>query len=386
MSDLKLTAAAAALAAALMPAVHAADVSLYGVMATGLVYQNIENQNNGNVSMAAYSQHPEQPRFGIRAREDLGNGLYVGAQVESGFHTDTGSLVDKNTLFNRSSRVFIGNGKVEMSLGRIAGFTIAAQPYSAYGRLNANMTTSSLPGLAPANITYQPGELSNAIAVAMTNKKGFFAQGIYSNGSSANGIDTETTLDWADRKHVAQAAAGWIGKQLRFGAVYSWERQDKPDSETVRKNDMHGVHLIASWNFGGPGVSAVLYAGKNDWRIGPVSDTVSLLGGGAAGSKLLKSSKDGLDTLAGFVSAVYPMGRHELSGALGYLDAEWQGEKTGLEHDSGSAVMGGVLYRYRFSKRTYAYGTLSYSDGQDLLDSLSRFNRLYSSVGLLHRF
>ena len=386
MSDLKYSALAAALAAALIPAAQAADVNIYGVVATGLVYQDIEHQNNSSVSMAAYAQLPEQPRFGIRVREDLANGLHVGAQLEGGFHTDTGSLSENNTLFNRGARVFIGNDKVEMSLGRIAGFTIAAQPYSAYGRLNANMTTSSLPGLAPANLSYQPGELSNAIAVAMINPKGFFAQGIYSNGSSANGIDTETTLDWADRKHVAQAAAGWVGEKLRFGAVYSWERQDKPDAETVRKNDTHGLHLIASWDFGGPGISAVLYSGKNDWRIGPVPDTVGLLGGGAAGSKLLKSSKDGLDTLAGFVSAVYPMGRHELSGAIGYLDAEWQGEKTGLKFDSGSAVMGGVLYRYRFSKRTYAYGTLSYSDGQDLLNSLSRFNQVFGSVGLVHHF
>lgn len=386
MTTLKLTAAAAALAAALMPASQAADVNIYGTVSTALVYQNIENQNSGRVFMANNSQLPDASRFGIRVREDLGNGLYAGAQLENGFHTDTGSFVENNTLFNRVARVFIGKDNVEMSFGRISGFTIAAQPYSVYARLNANMTMSSLHGLAPANISYQPGQLSNAVAVTMTNKKGFFAQGIYSNGSSANGIDTETTLDWADRKHVAQATAGWVGEQLRFGAVYSWERQDKPNSETVRKNDTHGVHLIASWDFGGPGVSAVLYAGKNDWRIGPVSDTVSLLGGSDLGGKLLNSSKDGLDTFAGFVSAGYPMGRHEFSAALGYLDAEWQGEKTGLNHDSGSAVMGGVLYRYRFSKRTYAYGTLSYSDGQDLLDSLSRFNQAFASVGLVHRF
>ncbi len=108
MTTLKLTATAAALAAALMPAAQAADVNIYGTVSTALVYQNIENQNSGRVFTANNAQLPDASRFGIRVREDLGNGLYAGAQLENGFHTDTGSFVENNTLFNRVARVFIG--------------------------------------------------------------------------------------------------------------------------------------------------------------------------------------------------------------------------------------------------------------------------------------
>ncbi len=371
-----------------MPAVHAADVSIYGVIASGLVYQDNEHQDNPNFSMAAYTQLPEQPRWGIRARENLDNGLYVGAQLESGFHTDTGALIESNLIFGRGARVFVGYDQVEMSLGRIAGFTVATKPYSVYGRLRANMTMSSLPGLAPANLTYQPGELSNAVAITTTNPKGLFVQGIYSNGNSIRGVDSESLYDWDDRQHTAQTAVGWVGEKVRIGAVYSWERQAKPDAQTVRKNDTHGLHLIGSYDFGGPAVSAVLYVGRNDWRIGPVPDTGMILGAGnsAAGNALLKQSKDGLETVAGFVSAVYPMGRHELSGALGYLKAEWKGRKNALQSDTGSAFMGGMLYRYHLSKTTYLYGSLSYCDGRDLLGKAARFNQIFGSSGLVYHF
>lgn len=81
---------AAAAAAGIMPlAAQAADVNVYGVVATGLYYQKTEGVDNGNVGMAQYKQTPTDSHFGITGREDLGNGLYVGFQLESGYSTDS---------------------------------------------------------------------------------------------------------------------------------------------------------------------------------------------------------------------------------------------------------------------------------------------------------
>lgn len=50
---------AAAAAASIMPfAAQAADVNVYGLVATGLYYQKTEGADNGNVGMAQYKQTP----------------------------------------------------------------------------------------------------------------------------------------------------------------------------------------------------------------------------------------------------------------------------------------------------------------------------------------
>ena len=66
-------------------AAQAADVNVYGLVATGLYYQKTEGADNGNVGMAQYKQTPTDSHFGITGREDLGNGLYVGFQLENGY-------------------------------------------------------------------------------------------------------------------------------------------------------------------------------------------------------------------------------------------------------------------------------------------------------------
>lgn len=107
---------AAAAAAGIMPfAAQAADVNVYGVVATGLYYQKTEGADNGNVGMAQYKQTPTDSHFGITGREDLGNGLYVGFQLESGYSTDSGNMWEDDRLFNRVARLYAGNSQIECS-------------------------------------------------------------------------------------------------------------------------------------------------------------------------------------------------------------------------------------------------------------------------------
>lgn len=105
---------AAAAAASIMPfAAQAADVNVYGLVATGLYYQKTEGADNGNVGMAQYKQTPTDSHFGITGREDLGNGLYVGFQLENGYSTDSGAMWENDRLFNRVARLYeIGRAHV----------------------------------------------------------------------------------------------------------------------------------------------------------------------------------------------------------------------------------------------------------------------------------
>lgn len=59
---------------------------------------------------------------------------------------------------------------------------------------------------------------------------------------------------------------------------------------------------------------------------------------------------------------------------------------TGMKHDDGNVYMGGVVYRYKLSKRTTLYGAASYTRGSDLLADLSRLNQAFTTVGISHNF
>lgn len=360
---------------------QASEVQLYGAVATGLYYQKAEGAEQATVAMAQYKQTPTDSHFGLKGREDLGNGWYVGFQVESGWSLDSGSLFAENTLFNRVARLYMGNETVEVSAGRMSTFTCASEPYSVFRKLRANMTGSGLPGMAPALMVYNAGELENVVAFATTAKEGFFLQGLYSNGSNK----TESTYDWSDRNHVGQMAFGWTGGQLRVGSVLSWELPDQMAKDVVRKKATKGIHLVGSYDFGPAAVSAIFYKGWNDWRIGGAPDMAQILKTGS-GVNNMNASSEGMDTTVGFVSVGMPKGAHYFSAGLGLVDARWKGVSTGMTETKGMATLASVMYYYNLSKRTQLYTGASYSNGTDLLDGVDRFNQVFGTFGIVQRF
>ena len=387
MQYFKKAALAAALAGAAFGAA-AADVNVYGIVSTGLFYENVRHQDKSTFGVSTDIQSSDQSRFGLKGREDLGNGWYAGFQLEAGFTPDDGALKENGTIFNRVARVYVGNETLEVSAGRMPGFTIAAEPYSAYARLHANCNLTSLPALAPADITYQPGFLSNAVAFLTNAQKGFFVQGLYSNGDQSPTVNEEVDKDWSDARHVSQVALGWVGERLRAGTVLSYEMPGT-NGKAERRDATQGIHFVLNWNFGGPELSGVFYHGKNDWRIGPVPDMAKILGGanGApAGAEVINKSEEGMTTNALFISASYPMGQHFFSGSVGALKGEWKGETSNLKHDDGEAYLAGVMYRYHLSKRAFYYAAASYSAGHDLFGSIERLNRFFCSTGVTYRF
>lgn len=374
----------AALGAALIAfgaSASAAETQIYGAVATGIYYQKFEGADKGTAGLAAYKQTPTDSHFGIKGREDLGNGWYAGFQMESGWNLDSGELFSANRLFNRVARVYVGNDLVEVSAGRLNTFSCAGEPYSVFRKLRVNMTGSGLPGMAPALLVYNKGEVDNAIAFATNAKDGFFLQGMYTNGDNT----TESKYDWSYNNHVAQVAFGWTGDQLRIGTLLNWEMPEHTNATEPRKQDSFGVTLLGSWNFGGPAVSGMIYHGKNDWRIGGAPDLRKILLTGS-GVDNLDQSTEGLDVTTGFVSFGYPYGQHYFSACLGVVNAEWNGISTGMKHTKGTAATGGVMYYYNLSKRTQAYAGASFSDGDKLLDGIDRFNQVFATAGLVHRF
>lgn len=76
------------------------SVTLYGTVDDGLTYVS-NSRGARSVRMDAGIGQPD--RFGLRGREDLGGGLSAIFQLEQGFNTSTGALINSGVEWNRQA-------------------------------------------------------------------------------------------------------------------------------------------------------------------------------------------------------------------------------------------------------------------------------------------
>lgn len=119
----------AAVAAAMVAgtAFAQSNVTLYGVIDTGVRF---ENNADGKGRNATYLNNGtlSNSRFGLMGKEDLGNGLKAGFQIEAGFSANDGSQdgsnpsnttnKDGSKLFNRTAKVGVDSEFGSVYFGR----------------------------------------------------------------------------------------------------------------------------------------------------------------------------------------------------------------------------------------------------------------------------
>lgn len=122
-----------------------ANVTLYGVVDVGVeriggVAAGTAKENK--VRVTGSSQ--QASRWGLRGSEDLGNGLKVVFQLESGFAPDTGTLMQNGRLFGRQATVGIAGRWGQLNIGRqrntLFDLHLAYAPmgYTSYGVVSAD--------------------------------------------------------------------------------------------------------------------------------------------------------------------------------------------------------------------------------------------------------
>lgn len=115
---MKKTLAAVAALGAFAGSALAADVQLYGIVDTGLLYSHVD-ADVANIdatdSFQMKSGMASGSRFGLKGTEDLGNGLTVGFVLENGFDSDTGA--DSGVFFDRESSLFLEGGFGKVAFG-----------------------------------------------------------------------------------------------------------------------------------------------------------------------------------------------------------------------------------------------------------------------------
>lgn len=98
----KKTLAAVAVLGAFAGSAFAANVTMYGIIDTGLGYTSTDKGYGEDVNkFDMRSGQNSSNRFGVKGEEDLGNGVKVGFSLENGFSSDDGKLSTANRLFDR---------------------------------------------------------------------------------------------------------------------------------------------------------------------------------------------------------------------------------------------------------------------------------------------
>lgn len=111
---MKKIATLAALAALSGAASAQSSLTLYGLLDLG-----VRHVKNGGASVDSLSSNGNNTsRLGVRGREDLGDGLAAGFQLETGLTPDTGAVSDASRFWNRRSTVSLFGRFGELRLGR----------------------------------------------------------------------------------------------------------------------------------------------------------------------------------------------------------------------------------------------------------------------------
>lgn len=129
---------ALAVAGAFAGSAFAANIDMYGVVDTGLVYTQTEV--GGVLSADTADSHKFSMdsgvnagnRFGLRGTEDLGDGYSVSFRLENGFNSDTGVLGQDGQLFGREARLSMNTPYGTVSFGRMGALTSGAGTYDVF--------------------------------------------------------------------------------------------------------------------------------------------------------------------------------------------------------------------------------------------------------------
>ena len=138
----------------------AAEVTMYGVVDTGLLYQHgeasasIDGIGSASAEVDSFSMEPgtnSASRFGICGTEDLGNGMTVGVKLENGFESGTGALKTDSKLFDRESTLFIKGGFGTVYAGRMGTLVSDAGSVGFYGSMASALATGWSDNIAGHN-------------------------------------------------------------------------------------------------------------------------------------------------------------------------------------------------------------------------------------------
>ncbi len=378
MTKFKTTLLAMAVSAAAF-SVQAAQVSLYGSVSTGVLYQNQASLSGGEKPQESKDSFTMESGFwgdsiwGITGEEDLGNGWTVGFTLENEFGSDTGEMAgadpEGSVLFDSQAYLRIGNDKVNFAFGNIGGLASAGGDFDllcAFDPMEAFVGVAGLGAFASKDFAS-----GNMAVVEVTPRERFKVSLMGNTG------DDDSNAKWSDRDHYYGLGVSYENGPLALAAIAEMRKYDRQAGWS--DNDDSWIFTVAAaYDFEVIRPSFVYqHASKTrEFAAGDISDAAY-----------------NFDSF--MLGATAPLGQGTLRASVQYV----KGENDAVSDEEGNATILGLAYTYDMSKRTTLYGAAFYSVGGDGLDKdlgtnemafglmdRAEYNSVGFGVGLVHTF
>lgn len=381
MTKFKTTLLAMAVSAAAF-SVQAAQVSLYGSVSTGVLYQNQASLSGGTENQESKDSFTMESGFwgdsiwGITGEEDLGNGWTVGFTLENEFGSDTGEMASEGTIFDSQAYLRIGNDKVNFAFGNIGGLASAGGDFDLICGFDPMEAYVGVAGLgAFASKDYASG---NMAVVEVMPMEGFKVSLMGNTGD-----DDSSKAKWSDRDHYYGLGVSYENGPLALAAIAEMRKYDRPAGWS--DNDDSWIFTVAAaYDFEVIRPSFVYQHASKTREFG-----------GEFGANYPSESSGAYNFDSFMLGATAPLGQGTLRASVQYV----KGENDAVSDEEGSATILGLAYTYDMSKRTTLYGAAFYSVGGDGLDKdlgandkefglmgRADYNSVGFGVGLVHTF
>ncbi|WP_434112655.1 porin [Paraburkholderia caffeinilytica] len=386
---------------ALGSAAHAqSSVTLYGIVDTGILFNN----NIKGLHEYAFSQATSS-RWGMKGVEDLGGGLSAIFTLESGFTSGTGTLSQGGLLFGR--KAFVGLSSKDW------GTVTAGRQYSASNDLTSTFASGA--DWAASGLGYgtrasdvdnvdTSNRVQNSIKYMSPNYHGLQVGVLYSLGGQAGNFSQNSVVD---------AAVSYTNGPLSLGAGYTFVKDpyyatfgnqgnsSTPSSSATGANDNMNNKIFGG--YASAGSQQIIVAGGS-YALGPA--TIGLLYSNTQFQNL--GSVNAVGAIAGqkYTGGTATFNSGEINLKYQVTPALQLAGAYIYTHNSGADNLGSAKYNqfnlgatYALSKRTsfYAIGFYETASGidstgkqavADLNGSAYSGNnhQLAGIVGMTHRF
>lgn len=390
---------ALAVAGAFAGSAFAANVDMYGVVDTGLVYTQTEV--GGELSSATADSHKFSMdsgvnagnRFGLRGTEDLGDGYSVSFKLENGFDSDTGVLGQDGQLFGREARLSMNTPYGTVSFGRMGALTSGAGTYDVF-QATGDALDGGNANYIGTGYWFSRGRCDNMITLVTPEANGFTGYAQYSFQTSGS----EKTSVRENDRYMALGltySAGPLNVAVIADMVeYSNSTVKKlnyiANSEALSKkyDDAKAISLGVNYDFGVTQAFFGAQYGKNEKL------SISAFERDSKWAKdeddATKAAKVGFLVVDGYnlhIGAATPLPCGTLTVSAYYGDYEMSGNSDVTATKYGF----GAMHTYPISKRTTFYTGAGYGqtdvkyDGNDKKEA-GRIKGFDVTMGLTHKF
>lgn len=355
---------ACAVAAAFATGAVAAEVTIYGDVNTGFVYNYTKVGDDASTnSFTMKSGISGASRWGVKGGEDLGNGYSVSFDLQSGFDSDTG-MMKYDRLFGREVRLTVAGPFGELSFGRMGTMTSSAGTYDIFQGTADLFDGGWTSAIATSNFFYDVTRADNMVTYAtptMAGVKGY-VQYSFKVDNDATGTEGKNSS-----KRYAGVGVTYENGPLSLVAVY--DSVLNPTADPVAKKDGRAFSFGGNYDFGAAKLYAAYQYGKSQNFAGGV-DTYK------DRETQVKGHNFGL-------GVAVPVGVGTVNFAGYYTTAKSENNSDNTVKTYNVAA----TYTYPFSKRTSVYAGVGYLQIKDKLTGTSEKTKSFdAAIGLAHSF